>query len=314
MALNGDLVLTARKMWGVPPKKQFKEYSPAKQLRIAAFIAASLIAVGSAPARAAGTPADEAATQAYFAAVYARTQAVVANLPASQAAFEGLADRIGGECPGVMAGAPTTFMPPFFGPHRLSARRRGELARESRQAFELEEELDITLLFAWLQPDRQATLAFAAAVEPLRWSNPAVAQSVHLEATESEEQVESASPGVCADMRAWVASGYRTLSAGTKEFFSRREASERRTVSARPVISLVAPYESAGDKALIDKTRQLAHQELSTLQTLERTFMSLRQTLGVTRPHAEEEAIETAGRDHVIVLRSDHGNSPPLSA
>ncbi len=160
------------------------------------------------------------------------------------------------------------------------------------------------LAAALSQPDQQATTVFAGAVEPLRWSNPAVAQSVHLEVTELEEQLGIASPDVCADMRAWVASGYTTLSASTKELFSSREAIARRTLGVRPILPLLAPYENAGDRALIDKTKQVEHRELGPLKTVLHAFAALQRTLGVTPPHAKTLAtILGPAKGSVVIAR-----------
>jgi hypothetical protein len=286
----------------------------------AALATALLVAVGTTPAYAAGTPAtrartptaraetpaDAAATAAYLAALYAQTQAVVANLPASTAAFEGLAARIGGECPGVLAGAPGTALP-SFGADRESARERGEHARERDQWSELDAELSLALDSALSQPDQQAVSAFASAVGPLRWSNPAIAQAVQLELAQFEELL-AVTPDVCADMRAWVASGYRTLSAGTREFRARREAADRRDVHEQPVIFLLAPYESAADKALLHRTDQLQSQGIGSLKTLARTRASLRQTLGLTRPRVGQ-AIETVSRPATRSIAIAHGRT-----
>jgi hypothetical protein len=203
-----------------------------------------------------GAPADEAATHAYVVAVYAWVQSVVANLPASDAAVEGLASRIGGECQGVLVGAPSGIQSLFL-QRPASARERGELAREAEQTSKLEEELSWALSSAWLAPDQQAAAAFASALAPLQWSNPVVTQAVHLDAARPQEQFGISSPGVCADIRAWVASGSRTLSVGTKEFISRREAMSRQSLHARPLHPLLAPYEGP-DKALIHKTKRIA--------------------------------------------------------
>jgi len=246
-------------------------------------LAATLLpAAGSPPAGAAKTPADAVATHAFLAAGYAREQAVVAALPASTAAVEGAAGRIGGECPGVLAGSPA--FPPFqLTTHRVGARQRGELIRENDQSLDLSRELTLALAMALVQPDRQADLGFASAVEPLQWSNPEIAEAVHLEVASLEERLEPP-PNVCVDMRAWVTSGYRILPAETKELFARRRAAAKRGASVRPVLSLLAPYESPADKILVHETEQLTEQEIRPVKAVVRILASLRETLGIARP------------------------------
>lgn len=232
------------------------------------------------------SPQDAAATRAYLEAGYAYVQAVVANLPASKAAVEGFASKVGGECAGVLTGAPSGFGFVESGPQ--SARQFAERRREDEQASTLREELGSALDMTLVQPDRQAALALAAAVMPLQWSNPSLTESVHLVIARFKERVEQPTPAVCADMKAWVISGYKTLSAETKEFRSRREVGPIHRDSRQPIALLLARYENTGDKALIRKTQQLElRQEIASLSPLETIERQLQRTLGVKEPVAE---------------------------
>jgi hypothetical protein len=255
----------------------------------------ALIAAGAAsPVSAHVSPQDAAATRAYLEADYAYVQANVANLPAARAALESLANRIAGECPGVMKGAPAPFglLNEGSGPP-LSARRVAELSRERDQAGTLQLELDSALGLALSQADRQGALVFAAAVAPLSWSDPAVANLVHERIAKLEERLGQALPGVCADMRAWVASGYRTLSPATKAFRAKQEAGRAtilRAVGARhaspplTLAQLLARYENAADRALIARAQRLAQTELPQLRSLESVEEWLQRALGIAPP------------------------------
>lgn len=240
------------------------------------------------------SPQDAAATRAYLEADYAYVQAYIANLPAARGALEGLANRIAGECPGVLKGAPSPFEAPNEGPGPHSARRFAELRREEEQAGTLQDELGSALGLALLQADRQGTLAYTGAVTPLSWSDSRVASIIHERVVELQERIGQALPDVCADMRAWVASGYRTLSPATKEFRAKQEAPRTAiaTVGARhaaptprPTLAqLLARYENAADRALIAKAQLLEQSELPRLRSLNSIEERLQRALGITPP------------------------------
>jgi hypothetical protein len=110
---------------------------------------------------------DKAATDSYLTAGYVYAQATLADAQASRAAVEGLAGKLGSECPGVLKGAPPepSSSTPF-------AQRVGESKREDEQFGELQYELSRALNLTLEQPDDQTLLAFAGATRSLRWSNP----------------------------------------------------------------------------------------------------------------------------------------------
>jgi hypothetical protein len=232
------------------------------------------------PVGAFASSADTTATRAYLQAGYAWNQAVAANLPASRAATEGFADRLGGECAGILTGAPTGSSSPG------GARQFGEFKRETEQLEDLEEELSLALESPWWQPDHQATLALVSAVMPLSWSGPTLTRLVHLHITEFEEQqeqLERGAPIVCADIKAWVSSGYKTLSSGTKEFESRREAPVRPQTPKPSTAQLLAPYEGPEEKAIIKKAHKLQQQIASSQKkTVRAVYERLQLAVGLT--------------------------------
>lgn len=269
-----------------------------------AVLLTSLLATGAASAASPHvSPQDAAATRAYLEADYAYVQAEVANLPAARAAFEGLADRIAGECPGVLKGAPAAFGLPDEGAGPpSSARRYAELRREGNQAGTLQGELESALGLAYSQANRQAALVFTGVVTPLSWTDPRVASLVGERVVEMQERLAQPLPEVCADMRAWVASGYKTLSPATKEYRAQQEA--RRAVAVgsrghlaptpRPTLEqLLASYENVADKALIAKAQRLAQTDVPLLRAFASVEERLRRTLGIASPpglnvHEEE--------------------------
>ncbi len=257
---------------------------------LAALFLVVLAAPAGAFANARVTPGDRAATRAYLQARYAYEQALVASAPASVAAVEGLASSLGGECPGVLAGAAhEPLRTPLESPRRnLSPKQIGESNRESRQRGDLQGELSIALDLRLIEPDRQAALAYARAVGSLRWSNEALTVLEHTGAAGLEWDLQSAPPGVCADMKAWVASGYKMLSPATKKLIGEREAVDRPLlrVLRRLLASFRGPdpmlaYEGPRERALARKIDGLERELESARKSLAGVEVGLERTLGL---------------------------------
>jgi len=108
------------------------------------------------------TSRDRAATHALLEARYTYEQALVASAPASDLAVEGLASSLGGQCHGVLMGAPhETLLSALLVPsgHSRSPRQMGEANRESRQLGDLHGELSLALGLPLVNSDSQAALA-----------------------------------------------------------------------------------------------------------------------------------------------------------
>ncbi len=188
---------------------------------------------------------------------------------AERGAAEGLASRIGGECPNVLAAAPSEPSP---GASSSFPRRVAEARREQEQLGDLEEALRTALGLTADQADRSAAQELIATVRPSHWSDAALERDVGMRLTELEQELSAPEPDVCADMRAWVASGYRTLSEATKALVNQleaRRAATQRLASAQSVGDLLARYEDAGDRAITKRSNQLAQQVVRALAPLE---------------------------------------------
>jgi hypothetical protein len=260
--------------------------------RWAVLAIAATVSLGLPSSAPASSAADTAATRTYLQARYAWYQAVAANLPASMAATEAFAAKIGGECAGVMAGAPPEWRSPS------SAKRLGEFKRETAQLGDLEEELSFTLESPQLQPDHQATLALVSTVMSLSWSSPTLTRQAHLDITEFEEQreqLERNPPAVCADMKAWVSSDYKTLSAGTKEFVRQREAPVMPGAPRQSLAQLLAPYEGPEEKAIIKQTFQLERQIVDAEKPLRAVYERLQRAVGLTPNRLQSREEPPAG-------------------
>jgi hypothetical protein len=242
-------------------------------------VAALVCALSPAGAHAAGrtsrkpesvSPADAAATHAYLVATNSYEETELANLPQEIAAQEATAARITGECPGILTGAPPheevlgfgLVAPGPVGPvsgTRPSARAEGERRRQSRQLGDLKTELLFALSESSTQQDREASTTLISALTPLKWSNPFLVLLVQATVAGNKEVLELPTLSVCADMRSWVASGYKTLTTTSREIASRSEAIFKRSfeliaiaarLDKRTLLKIFAPYENASDRAL----------------------------------------------------------------
>ncbi len=311
----------------------------------AVLTAFSLLAI-AAPGGAVGsvrvTPQDRAATHALLEARYVYEQALLAAAPASVVAEEGFVGALGGECPGVLAGAPQETLKTLFeSPLRSSSPRQiGEANRESRQLDDLQSELSLALDGPLIDSDRQAALSYARTVKSLHWTSSTLTVLEHMSAVELEEEVRSAPPQVCADMKAWVSSGYKTLSPATKTLIGEQETvliqyfrALRELLasfhSSEPlVIDPVLIYEGPREKTLVQKTDVLAADLKSARKDLGSIKMDLERTLGLTahtetQPETKEAhegppkgSVEighgktAAGGDYTVWLEPKPGSSP----
>jgi hypothetical protein len=197
---------------------------------IAPLLAVLVLAL--APAAALGQTGNAAATRAYIQANYALTRAARSNLAAGTAALKSLARQITGECPLVAAGSP-----------------------ENHDAEQLSNEVAGALTVVAYRPDAAAAAAFARTVGGLRWSNRTLTRTVKTYVAQLEGLTTLAAPDVCADVKAWAASGYQALPASTTQFDRRYYAVD---IEAEEVsLHLLAPYESAGEASLVRRTKQL---------------------------------------------------------
>ena len=253
------------------------------------------------------TSQDRAATRALLEARYTYEQALLASAPASRAATEGLASSLGGECSGVLAGAPhetlsTLLESPLHSESPpQSPRQRGESNRERRQLSDLQSELALALELPPIEADRQAALAYARAVGTLQWSNSYLTELARIGAATLERQLQSAPPEVCADMKAWVASGYQTLSTATKVLIHEQETMDRpllrvlrERLASLPGTDPLLPYEGSQEKALARRLDVLEGDLKSARNGLARIETGLERTLGLATPAGAQAESEEA--------------------
>lgn len=210
-------------------------------------------ALAGSPAASASTPVgstDAVATHSYLRIAYAQTRAEVAGLHAGIVAIEAFAKRLQVQCPGVLANAPKAAT--------------GE--KPSSSAVKIAEEELAAALGVAEQTEYKRRSAFARAVAPLRWSDRALTRLVRSYVAGELEQAKLPSPDLCADVSAWVKSGYQSVSPGTESYLRRVAALSQATSGVKEVIMhKLGRYESQADKRVAKRIAKLEESAGRTL-------------------------------------------------
>jgi hypothetical protein len=164
-------------------------------IRVSVLTLTSLAAFALAPAPALAGGGDVASTDAYIRADNALVVAARARLATSEAALVSLLQQVRRECPKVVAGSP-----------------------QDEDSEALTFELVGMLTIVGFRPDARAIARFVHEVAGLRWSNPTLTRTIRAYARKLSAQSALAAPDLCGDLRAWAASGYRTLPDSTRRF------------------------------------------------------------------------------------------------
>jgi hypothetical protein len=197
---------------------------------LSVLVAASILA--ALPASALARSGDVAATRAYIRADYTLVHTARLNLVTSEAALQKLRSQISSECPGVAAGSP-----------------------QDTDSEQLSNELVGAMTIAAIVPDASAVAQFAHTVQSLHWSNGTLTRKVHSYAARLQTLSALPAPNVCADVRAWVAGGYRTLPASSVEFDQRYYKVEV-GVGEVPA-KLLAPSEQRNERPVLARAEQI---------------------------------------------------------
>lgn len=260
-------------------------YSPVLPRVIAAAVVLfACIALAPVQALALGTPSDAAATRTFLEAIDGWFQSRLANAPASAASIQAFVQKVGTECPDVFRNAPT-YGQLLRSRKHLTRRQRRVLEHEVQQSKELVEELAASLEAASLEPDRPATASLVATVAPLGWSESEVTRSVRSGIAAVKAETEGPPPSVCADIRSWVESGYKTLSTATRGFHGREVALQRAYAASRVGAKKLNRYERKHFGALLRRFESHLRKRVVDLDRLERAGQeaveSLRRALGL---------------------------------
>ena len=188
------------------------------------------IALLLAPSAALANQQDVAATHAYINANFAMSRAGVARIRTAQAGVEALDRKLGAECPLAGKGTP-------------------EIEASQPMSYEVAVALWSVAYGASAGPIR----TFAKAVRSLRWSNPRITRLAQSYAASLSAMATLPLPDLCADVRAWTASGFRVVPPNVAALDRRVEAIEPNPVPAK----LLGPYERGADASVVTKTRRL---------------------------------------------------------
>jgi hypothetical protein len=110
----------------------------------------------------------------------------------------------------------------------------------------------------FIRSDVQAVASFANTVERLHWSNHKLTHKVVSYAVKLQALATLAIPPVCSDVKAWAASGYRTLPASTTQF-DRYFSAEDVGIGEVPA-RLLAPYEHSTERPVLRRTTQFEYE------------------------------------------------------
>lgn len=243
---------------------------------------------------AAASSSDAQATHAYLLAQYKLVAALLREAPVARGPESAAAAAIARECPRVVSRMPQE---PSLQPFRaLAPRARGENARLSQQKQTIEGELGAAVGSPGGSLARPAEEAYAAEVRQLSWSNPAIASVLQAATTAKLEAGSAPATPFCADARAWAQSGYRALSAASREFEASQAArrnSDRE--EERSLDALLKPYENASDRALIRKTNAVEHRLLASAGATLRVVFGVARIVGFPQAGTEEPKQITLG-------------------
>jgi hypothetical protein len=231
-------------------------------VRLAA-VAVALCAVGTVAPSAGAGQGNRAATSAYLRAVYRFDHATYINRSAWRRKTEALVSSVAAGCKGVLANAP-----------------RGTDLRH------LQTEAALTPLVVFFKTNRGAVRTFLHVIEGLRWTNPRVNRAVRAELNGTKWLYRVRMPDLCADARAWAATGYRQLSSGTTSFvdeFLRALFIEVGSQQEAPA-QLVSRYEGPGARRLARRLQRLQTQlNGATSRILEPAAAAILRDLGVRK-------------------------------
>jgi hypothetical protein len=199
--------------------------------RLATLLIAIVLLCGVIPGTAAAASSrDVAAARTVLTTGYETLRAVLRTWPKVEASLSRLNRRFARECPGIGAGSPQT-------------------EAEKRLSYEVAGALWATAYKA----DAPIVRRFIHRVTGFSSSNPKLNRRVYKFLNGLNEMLALQVPDICADVRAWVASGYRRIPTSTLQFDKHVEAIDVEIPSPK----LAKPYLVASDRGLVPKLERL---------------------------------------------------------
>jgi hypothetical protein len=199
-----------------------------------AFALALAVGALAAPATAHAAGGDAAATQRYLAENLKLVRIAVAHIPAAKAAIDGVLSHVRSHCPGAAAESP-----------------------QDPESTQLSNEVIGAMVTSALHVDLPDLRKFVRVDTGLRWSSSGLTRTVREYVSKVATMGGLAIPDVCADVRAWAASGFRTLPAATLSFSPRFMES---WVALGEVPAGLSRFISGGQRGLVNAASRLESQ------------------------------------------------------
>lgn len=200
-------------------------------IRTCVIVSAALAALAVGPSCALASSADVANAHAYLEANLALMKYADAHIPRAEAALSRVVHQVRGECPLAAAESP-----------------------QDTDSEQLSNEVIGAMVTTVVKSGLGAARGFVRAVAPLRFSNRGLTRTIQSYAAKVKVLTTLTVPHLCADVKAWTASGFKTLPAATVAFDKRFIPS---WVGAGELPASLAPYEPAGDRSLVRETIRL---------------------------------------------------------
>jgi hypothetical protein len=198
---------------------------------LAAIAMSATVALGVGPAATTALASDASATQRYIAANYTLVRTARSYLRRAEAAPLKVLAQVKRDCPLAAANSP-----------------------QDPQSTQLSDEVIGAMVIAAYHLNVPALRRFTAAVMPLRWSDARLTSTLRGYARKLKVLAALAPPNICADIRAWVASGYKTLPPSTVHFDSLFLPA---WVALGELPRSLRPYESAAEKSELASSNSL---------------------------------------------------------
>jgi hypothetical protein len=196
--------------------------------RVLLVPAVVVLAMGGTPALAA--PADVATTRTYIQANYALVHYAAMRLGTARSLLDGVLNRARTDCPNAAAGSPQD-------------------PQSTMVSYEIIGAMVLAAYHA-AQPEINAYIRVAARSH---WSSRTLTSSIHAYAGKLTTLSSLAAPNLCADIRAWATSGYKSLPASTVRFDQRFVPA---WVALGEVPAQLASYERPDERGTLQRSSQ----------------------------------------------------------
>lgn len=191
------------------------------------LVVASLTLAAAPQAASAKSAADMAATRALSRATKTLLNAARPDLPKGLAAVKRYAHQITAECPKAAFESP-----------------------QNHGSEQLDDEVIGAMTVVGYRTGAGPIKAFYSTVKGLHWSSSKLTRAVKTFATKLDKLVSLTVPSLCGDVKEWVASGYKTLSASTTQFLQQYNAVDPEAEEGPLIMRLARPYATVGDISL----------------------------------------------------------------